>query len=78
MYSGTSGVDVSPRVNLDKNTIVMEWSVDGHVQGTSDMRRSVFTSRSGVLTLLDLDPNSTVRIDKHLLKQSIAYYFKRY
>ena len=68
-----SGIDLNPK----PQTIVMEWSVDGHVQATSELSRSVFTSRSGVLTLLDLDPNSTVRIDKPVLKQSIAYYFKK-
>ena len=78
MYSGTSGVDVSPRVKLDKGIIVMEWSVNGAIQAKQEFTREIFTSRSGVLTLLDLDQHSTVRIDKHLLNQSIAYYFKRY
>lgn len=77
MYSGTSGVDVSPRVNLDKKVIVMEWSVEGKVQAKHEFTRRIFKSQSGVLTLLDLDPNSTVRIDKPILRQSIAYYFKR-
>ena len=70
MYSGT---DLTPK----NQTILMEWSVDGHVQGITALSRSIFTSKSGVLTLLDLDPNSIVRIDKPILKQSIAYYFKK-
>ena len=56
----------------------MEVRTNGHEQPIHEhtFSRETFTKESGVLTLLDLDPNSSVTIDKPVIKQSITYYFQ--
>lgn len=61
---------------MDKDIIVMEWYVKGELHSSLEWSRETFDKKSGVITLLDLDPNSIIIIDKPVLLSTIKYFFK--
>lgn len=54
----------------------MEWYIEDELKSTVEWSRETFAPTAGVITLLDLDPNSIITIDKPVLLTKVKYYFK--
>lgn len=62
--------------NKNTNIIILEMLQDGVTQEVAELPSTTFPNNSGIKTLLELDEQSIISIEKPSINMTIKYYYK--